>query len=431
MKPLTLIALAAALATTANAAPPEPDATPRATAEAAQQKAAQDTATDIASITADRGIVTRPGRFTIEPSFSHAHSNATRVAVEGYTIIPALLIGLINISEIQRDIFVSAVSLKYGFTSRFEGSVRIPYLSIREDLREREIFQGTPVDTLRESSGDGLGDVELAVRYQLNDGLDGWPYLIGVFRAKAPTGDGPYDVKQRVLTDNGGNPIGIGLAERPTGSGFWSVEPGLSFIYPTDPAVLFGNLSYVWTIKEEQGFENGGTVDPGDVVRFGFGMGFAFNERTSFSLGYDHSVIRKTTFEHNNDLFAANFDRIQVGSLAFGLSHRLSPATTLSLTVAVGVTDNAPCHDTSPDNTGLPGSTPGAALIASVGATTRVEVGHHTDVGLSHAAHARVLGEGSDTSEVSGATGNLIGGPGIHIGAFTVSTAVGDVGSGY
>ncbi|QFS88546.1 MULTISPECIES: transporter [unclassified Marinobacter] len=342
MKPLTLIALTAALVTTANAAPPEPDATPRSTAEAAQQKAVQDSATDIASITADRGIVTRPGRFTIEPSFSHAHSNATRVAVEGYTIIPALLIGLINISEIQRDIFVSAVSLKYGFTSRFEGSVRIPYLSIREDLREREIFQGTPVDTLRESSGDGLGDVELAVRYQLNDGLDGWPYLIGVFRAKAPTGDGPYDVKQRVLTDNGGNPIGIELAERPTGSGFWSVEPGLSFIYPTDPAVLFGNLSYVWTIKEEQGFENGGTVDPGDVVRFGFGMGFAFNERTSFSLGYDHSVIRKTTFEHNNDLFAANFDRIQVGSLAFGLSHRLSPATTLSLTVAVGVTDNAP-----------------------------------------------------------------------------------------
>lgn len=342
MKPLTLIALTAALVTTANAAPPEPDATPRSTAEAAQQKAVQDSATDIASITADRGIVTRPGRFTIEPSFSHAHSNATRVAVEGYTIIPALLIGLINISEIQRDIFVSAVSLKYGFTSRFEGSVRIPYLSIREDLREREIFQGTPVDTLRESSGDGLGDVELAVRYQLNDGLDGWPYLIGVFRAKAPTGDGPYDVKQRVLTDNGGNPIGIELAERPTGSGFWSVEPGLSFIYPTDPAVLFGNLSYVWTIKEEQGFENGGTVDPGDVVRFGFGMGFAFNERTSFSLGYDHSVIRKTTFEHNNDLFAANFDRIQVGSLSFGLSHRLSPATTLSLTVAVGVTDNAP-----------------------------------------------------------------------------------------
>lgn len=325
MKRLTTLTIALAL-------------TPFAQAEST----AQDNATDIASITADRGIVTRPGRFTIEPSFSHAHSNATQVAVEGYTVIPALLVGLINISEIQRDIFVGAMSLKYGFTSRFEAGVRVPYLSISEDLREREIFRGTPVDTLRESSGDGLGDVELSFRYQLNDGIGGWPYLIGTFRAKAPTGDGPYDVERRVITDDGNNPIGVELAKRPTGSGFWSVEPGLSFIYPTDPAVLFGSLSYVWTIKEEQGFENGGTVNPGDVVRLGFGMGFAFNERTSFSLGYDHSVIGKTTFEHGNDLFAANFDRIQVGSLAFGLSHRVSPSTTLSLTVAIGVTDSAP-----------------------------------------------------------------------------------------
>ena len=341
MKRLALFSFSLCLTPLALAAPPAPDERTTGTAEQ-REAAAQDSATTIASITADRGIVTRPGRFTIEPSFSHAHSNATRVAVEGYTVIPALLVGLINISEIQRDIFVSALSLKYGFTSRLEGSLRVPYLSIREDLREREVFQGTPVDTVRESSGDGIGDAELSIRYQLNDGLDGWPYLIGTFRTRAPTGEGPYDVDQRIITDSSGNPIGVELANRPTGSGFWAVEPGLSFIYPSDPAVLFGNLSYAWTIKEEQGFENGGTVDPGDVVRFGFGMGFAFNERTSFSLGYDHSVIRKTTFEHGNDLFSSNFDRIQVGSLSFGLSHRLSSLTTMSLTVAVGVTDNAP-----------------------------------------------------------------------------------------
>ncbi|HLV78196.1 MAG TPA: transporter [Marinobacter sp.] len=346
MKKSTLLLAGLLTIPLARAAPPTPD--PAAGSQVGQESRAEaeakaeDIATEIASITADRGIVTRPGRFTIEPSFSHAHSNATRVAIEGYTVIPALLIGLINISEVQRDIFVSAMSVKYGFTSRFEAGLRVPYLSIHEDLREREVFDGTPVDVVRESSGEGLGDIELSLRYQLNDGLDGWPYLIGTFRTKAPTGDGPYDVARRVLNDRDGNPIGVELAERPTGSGFWSVEPGLSFIYPTDPAVLFGSLSYVWTIEEDQGIENGGKVDPGDVVRFGFGMGFAFNERTSFSLGYDHSVIRKTTFEFGNDAFAANFDRIQVGSLAFGLSQRLNNSTTLSLTVAIGVTDSAP-----------------------------------------------------------------------------------------
>lgn len=308
-----------------------------------ETETAGDVATDIASITSDRGIVTRPGRLTFEPSFSHAHSNSTVVAIEGFTVIPALLVGLINISEIQRDIFVTALSLKYGFTSRFEAALRVPHLSINEDLRERQAFQGTPVDTVRESTGRGLGDVELSLRYQLNDGLDDMPYIISVLRVKPPTGDGPYDVEQRVIEDNEGNPIGVELRERPTGSGFWSVEPGFSFIYPSDPAVLFGNLSYVWTVEEDQGVENGGKVDPGDVVRFGFGMGFAFNERTSFSLGYDHSVIRETTFEHDeNNLLDANFNRIQVGSLSFGLSQRLSNSTSLSLTVSVGVTDHAP-----------------------------------------------------------------------------------------
>jgi hypothetical protein len=301
-----------------------------------------DQATSIASITSDRGIVTRPKRFTIEPSLSYSHSSSTLVAIEGYTVIPALLIGLINISEVQRDTFVGAVSLKYGFTSRLEAAVRVPYLSISEDLRERDIFSGTPVDNLRASSGNGLGDVELSTRYQLNDGVEGWPYIIGVFRARVPTGEGPYDVEQTTLFDDNNNPIGVTLKERPTGSGFWSFEPGFSFIYPSDPAVLFGNLSYVWTMEEDEGQANGGTIDPGDIVRFGFGMGFAFNERTSFSLGYDHSVIGKTTFERNNNLFDATFDRIQVGSLSFGLAHRLSNSTTLSLSVSVGVTDNAP-----------------------------------------------------------------------------------------
>lgn len=84
--------------------------------------------------------------------------------------------------------------------------------------------------------------------------------------------------------------------------------------------MLFGNLSYVWTMEEDEGERNGGTIDPGDVIRFGFGMGFAFNERTSFSLGYDHSIIGETDYELDNSLFDTRFEQVHVGSLTFGLS---------------------------------------------------------------------------------------------------------------
>jgi hypothetical protein len=305
-------------------------------------EATEKQANKIASITSDRGIVTRPGKFVIEPAFSYAHSDSTLVAVEGYTVLPALLVGLINISEVQRDIFIGALSFKYGITSRLETSIRVPYLSIDEDIRERQAFQGTPVDSLSESSGEGLGDVEASVRYQFNDGLGGWPYVIGTLRVKSTTGDGPYDVGRRIVRDSQGNPIGVAFTERPTGSGFWAYEPGLSFIYPSDPAVLFGNISYAWNDPHDQGPANGGEVDPGDVVRFGFGMGFAFNNRTSFSIGYDHAVISETDIELNNDLTSTTFDRIQVGSLAIGLSQRLTPDTSLNLSVSIGVTEQAP-----------------------------------------------------------------------------------------
>ncbi len=244
-----LLTLCVSLAPVTSIAKPENNEEGLASAQAEEYK---EQASDIASITSDRGIVTQPGRFTIEPSFSHAHSNATQVAVEGYTVIPALLIGLINISEVQRDIFVGALSLKYGFTSRFEAALRVPYLSIQEDLRERQAFEGTPVDTLRESSGEGLGDVELSVRYQLNDGLEGWPYVIGSLRVKAPTGDSPYDVDQQVINDSQGNPIGIELEERPTGSGFWSFEPGVSFIYPLGPCSSLRQPQLCFTLKDER-----------------------------------------------------------------------------------------------------------------------------------------------------------------------------------
>lgn len=338
-KPHLSLAISLCLLSAAASANPDQQAVNTVSPQSSQP---EDKAAEIASITADRGIVTRPGRFTIEPSVSYAHSTSTLVAIEGYTVIPALVIGLINISEVQRDTLVGAVSLKYGLTSRWETALRVPYLSISEDVRERDVFSGTPVDNLRESSGDGLGDIELSTRYQLNDGVDGWPYIIGLFRVKGPTGKSPYDVDQTTLYSDDGEPIGITLKERPTGSGFWSFEPGFSFIYPSDPAVLFGNLSYVWTLKEEKGFSNGGTVDPGDVIRAGFGMGFAFNQRTSFSLGYDHSVIGETSFEHGNNQFDATFDRIHVGSLSFGLAHRLTNSTTLNLSVSIGVTENAP-----------------------------------------------------------------------------------------
>src|SRR5690554_4632529 len=70
----------------------------------------------------------------------------------------------------------------------------------------------------------------------------------------------------------------------------------------------------------------------------------------------------------------------------------------------------------------------GAAHMALV--ATRAQVRHHAHVGLGHAANASVLGNGAHTGEVGRSTGDLVGGPGVNVGATTIGIAIGDVAAG-
>ena len=132
----------------------------------------------------------------------------------------------------------------------------------------------------------------------------------------------------------------------PTGSGFYTIQPGLTFLYPSDPAVFFGGISYQYNVKRgnvkghfTSGDKNIGDIDPGDVIGFNFGMGLALNDRSSFSIGYDHSSVGKTKVDGR---YALNAVRTELGTLLLGYAHRLKDKTSLNLSVGVGVTRDTP-----------------------------------------------------------------------------------------
>jgi hypothetical protein len=68
-------------------------------------------------------------------------------------------------------------------------------------------------------------------------------------------------------------------------------------------------------------------------------MGLALNERASFSLGYDHSIIDEPKV---NGVIPPLALTTQIGQLAFGYSYRLSARTTMNASLAIGVTEDAP-----------------------------------------------------------------------------------------
>lgn len=284
------------------------------------------------------GVLTPRGTLVVEPQIEYTYDTSNRFFFNGIEIVDALLIGIIEVDKAQRETLTASLGLRYGITSRLEADVRVPFIARRDRLTRQEV--GSSTDQTNTLKLNGLGDVDFGLHYQLNRGNEGWPFFVANIRAQSDTGDGPYDVDPE--------------DEAPTGSGFWGVEPSLTVIYPSDPAVLFANVGYVHNFASsvDQTFSSGSgavrveRVDPGDSIRASFGVGFALNERLSLSFGYEHNWIAGTEQEQRDlstgEETTMESDDFQVGSLLFGASLGLAENVGLNVNVAVGVTDEAP-----------------------------------------------------------------------------------------
>lgn len=298
----------------------------------------------VAQIFDQPGVLTPKGKLVLEPGLQYAYSSSNRVSLVGYTIIPALTIGLIDVREIKRNTFTAALTGRWGVTNRFEIEAKLPYVHRSDDVLSRPINSGAGRDELFSSTGSGIGDVEVTGRYQLNDGGADRPYYIGTLRFKSRTGKDPF----KVLTDTmAPGQISNELQEElPRGSGFYTLQPGLTMLYPADPAVFFGSISYQYNFKRSNvtmNTTNGpvelGEIKPGDVIGFNFGMGLALNDRSSFSVGYDHASVGKT---RQNGQDAINSVRTELGTLLLGYSYRINKSTSLNVSVGAGVTRDTP-----------------------------------------------------------------------------------------
>lgn len=297
---------------------------------------------EIANIADIGGVLTPKGRLMIEPALLYSHSSVNRFSFLGVEILETFLIGFIQAEDVDRDLFSPQITGRYGVTDRLELEVKVPYI-FRDDRFDITIpqVQQEEVAFSRQVDGSGIGDVEIGLHYQLNDGSDSWPFFVGNLRYKTDTGDGPFDVSR----DARGNE-----AKLATGSGFQSVEPSVTMLFPSDPAVFFANLGYLFNLGKDvnQTFGDAaldtaqsiGAVDPGDTLRVSFGMGYSLNERASFTLGYKEDFIAETDTEINGVSFSAR--SLNVGSLLLGWAYLLNSRVTTDLNLELGMTKDAP-----------------------------------------------------------------------------------------
>ena len=301
----------------------------------------------VAQIFDQPGILTPPGTLILEPSLQYSYASTNRVALVGYTVIPALTIGLIDVREVKRNTWTAALTARTGLTNRLEVEAKLPWVYRSDDSIRRPLASASSNDQVFNSDGSKIGDVEFTARYQLNPGGPMEPIYVASLRFKTRTGSDQFDTTSiRVVPG-----FSAYQKELPTGSGFYSLQPGVTFLFPSDPVVFFGGINYQYSFKrsdltlaEDDGtgnvsFVKVDSVQPGGVLGFNFGMGLALNDRSSFSVGYDHASVGRTRINGDPDPLGV---RIQLGTLMFGYAYRFSPVRSLNVSLGVGVTRDTP-----------------------------------------------------------------------------------------
>lgn len=291
-------------------------------------------AVEVAALPERQGVLTPRGQFVLEPSVDYTHASTNRLVFRGVEIVTGVQIGVIEASDADRNGVGASLTGRYGLSDRLEVQLTVPYVRRADRLTTLAQRDETISRTLS-LKGSGLGDVELGARYQINQARPGRPVFIGALRVKGDTGTSPFEIDRDEF----------GVARRlATGSGFWAVEPGLTFLYPTDPIVIFGGVSYLYHMPKDIDRTIGevlvGKVDPGDAIGVNAGFGFAINPKFSFSLGYRHNYILPTKSQING--LGQKSESLQVGVFTFGWSLRLSDKMTISNGYEFGATSDAP-----------------------------------------------------------------------------------------
>lgn len=332
--PETLANLTARGVQAAPVAPVSPQAQDRPQSAVAAPPVLRQTRSELAALPEGMAVLSGRGRASFDFTADYTRSTANRLVFRGIEIVPGIQIGVIEANEADRDTLSESLIGRYGVTDRLEIEGRVPLVARYDTITTVQQRDQAVTRTIA-LEGKGLGDVEGAIRYQVNAGAGGRPVYVAALRVKSDTGEGPFDIERDEF----------GVATRlATGSGFWGVEPSLSMLFASDPAVIFANVSYFAHLPRDVNVTEGdvtvGRVDPGDSIGAAIGFGFALNPKFSFSLGYRHSYIFPTESELNDTVERS--DELQVGALLLGLSYRFDERWSVNGNFEFGVTGDAP-----------------------------------------------------------------------------------------
>lgn len=291
------------------------------------------------------GVLTPKGQIQISPTLGYDYTSQNQLGVNGFQIIPGITFGNVFVNRVEQNVVTAGATIRVGVTDRLELNARVPYVYNDTSTTSLIPVGANATQLSTGASNTNIGDIQFGASYQINAGLEGWPIFIANGTFKTVTGTSPYEVPIFTINDPDGQFL-RGIAKRaPTGTGFYSIAPSLTVIYPTAPGTLFANLLYTNTFERRVSLRStdGGPsipldLTPGQSVGLTVGVGFALNDRASLSLSYQQQYVFSSQ-QSGRDIRGSAYS---FGSFNFGVGYELSERTRINANVGIGVGPNTP-----------------------------------------------------------------------------------------
>lgn len=227
---------------------------------------------------------------------------------------------LFEIENTSSHTITNTLSADYGLLNNLTGNVTLPVLSKYSETRGAS------------GTSNSLGDLGLGARWQPFEARRDSPNLTLTGNVRLPSGRSPFKIV-----------AGSGQA---TGSGVTAFSAGLNVNRIVDPVALFGSFNVTASLPAKHLWQVNGTriltkVQPGTSVGFGLGFAYALSYGITTTMSFQEAISAgsKLTFA---DGLVAKTNMQTSGILNVGLGYRVSPKTTVNLSVGIGLTADSP-----------------------------------------------------------------------------------------
>ncbi|MES2116533.1 MAG: transporter [Pseudomonadota bacterium] len=229
-------------------------------------------------------------------------------------------VSLFNIENTSSHTITNTFSADYGLFDNLTGNVTLPVLSRYSDSGSAS------------GVSNSLGDIALGARYQPLEAKRDAPGLTVTGNVRLPTGRSPF----KIIAGSG----------QATGSGVTAFSAGLNVNRIVDPVALFGSLSTTISLPASHLYQVNGTriltkVQPGASVGFGLGFAYALSYDISTTMSFQEAISAGSKL-HFADGLVAKTTMQTSAILNMGLGYKVSPKTTVNLSVGIGLTADSP-----------------------------------------------------------------------------------------